>query len=115
MAWRTDIGCAVIASGNVAVRQRNSEQQRVTDVTGFSDFVDPIDLAPDVAKHPPRKIIVLTDPQDRIVSEACQSAYVAALVAAGVAVDHRRLPATDPTHHVLRDAALLAAASAHGH
>ncbi len=111
MARRADIGYAVIASGNVSVRQRNIEQLRVTDVTGFSDFVDPIDLVSEVAKHPPQLVIVLTDPQDRVVSEACQSAYVTALRAAGIAVDHRLLPATEPTRHVLRDAALLAAAS----
>lgn len=112
MARRTDIGCAVIASGNVAVRRRNSEYLRLVDVTGFADFVDPIDLVSDVARHPPQRVIVLTDPLDQVVSAACQQAYVDALRAAGVTVDHRLLPATDPAQHILRDAALLAAAAA---
>lgn len=68
--------------------------------------------AMDVARHPPQRVIVLTDPLDRVVSAACQQAYVDALRAAGVIVDHRLLPATGPTRHVLRDAALLAATAA---
>ena len=111
IARRSDVGCAVIASGNVAVRQRNTEQLRLVDVTGFMDFLDPIDLVGEVARHPPRRVIVLTDPQDRVVSSACQQAYVEALVGAGVKVEHRTLPALDSNHHVLRDAALLAACS----
>ena len=111
IARRSDVDCAVIASGNVAVRQRNTEQLRLTDVTGFMDFLDPIDLVSEVARHPPQSVIVLTDPQDRVVSLACQQAYVEALVAAGVRVDYRTLPALDGNHHFLRDAALLAACS----
>ena len=112
MAIRSDIGSAVIASGNLAVRQRNTEQLRLADVTGFTDFVDPIELVGDVARHPPRRVVVLTDPEDRVVTSACQQAYVDALIEAGVEVDHRTLPALDAKHHVLRDAALLAAISA---
>ena len=111
IADRSDIGCAVIASGNVSVRQRNAEMNWETDITGFSDFVDPIDLVERVAKSSPRRLIVLTDPDDRIVPAASQSAYVAALRKAGVAVDHRLVRALEPTRHVLREAALLAAAA----
>ncbi len=109
---RSDVGCAVIASGNVSVRQRNREQGWDTDITGFTDFVDPIDLVPEVARHPPGCLIVLTDPEDTVVSGACQAAYVGALRTAGVAVDHRLVSALDPGHHVLTEAALLAAAGA---
>lgn len=37
IAARSDIGCAVIASGNVSVRQRNAVMKWDADVTGFSD------------------------------------------------------------------------------
>jgi dienelactone hydrolase len=111
IAGRSDVGCAVIASGNVSVRQRNAEMKWETDITGFSDFVDPIDLVDRVAKSPPRRLIVLTDPDDKIVSAASQSAYAAALRKAGVAVDHRFVRALEPTRHVLHEAALLAAAA----
>ncbi|MFM0045519.1 MULTISPECIES: hypothetical protein [Paraburkholderia] len=110
MARRGDIDCAVIASGNVAVRMRNQERGMHVDVTGYSDFVDPIDLVLDVARHPPNKVIMLTDPRDQIVSAVVQTAYVRALHYAGVAVEHRFLPATDAQHHILRQAAILAAA-----
>lgn len=111
IADRNDVGCAVIASGNVSVRQRNAEMKWETDITGFSDFVDPIDLVERVAKSPPRRLIVLTDPDDRIVPAASQLAYVAALRKAGVAVDHRLARALEPTRHVLQEAALFAAAA----
>ncbi len=111
MGRRSDIGCAVIASGNVAIGLRNREAGRDADVTGFTDFVDPIDLVADVARHPPRRVIALTDPDDAVVSWSVQTAYVEALRGAGVAVDHRLVPALDPGRHVLRAAAMLAAAS----
>jgi dienelactone hydrolase len=111
LAERDDVGCAVIASGNVSVRHRNAEMKWETDITGYSDFVDPIDLVEHVAKGSPRRVIVLTDPEDKIVPSASQSAYVAALRKAGISVDHRLLRALEPTHHVLREAALLAAAA----
>ena len=111
LAERDDIGCAVIASGNVSVRHRNADQGWQTDITGFSDFADPIDLVARVANSPPRQVIVLTDPEDKIVSAASQSAYVAGLREAGVSVDHRLVRALEPTRHVLREAALLAAAA----
>lgn len=81
------------------------------DATGYDDFVDPIDLVSEVAAYPPKKIIVLTDPQDMLVSATVQSAYVEALRNVGIAVDHRFVPALDPRHHILRLPAMLAAAT----
>ena len=85
IARRSDIDCAVIASGNTAVAQRNREHGWTTDITGHADFLDPIDHVADVARHPPSTLIVLTDPQDARVSASVQTAYVEALRAAGVA------------------------------
>jgi hypothetical protein len=109
MARRADIGCAVIASGNVAVRERLRERGLKADVTGFSDFVDPIDLVPEVARHPPRKVIMLTDPRDAVVTASSQRLYLEALRASGVAVEERLVAARDPRHHVLRIPAIMAA------
>jgi dienelactone hydrolase len=109
MARRTDIDCAVIASGNTAVAQRNRENGWLADITGHSDFLDPIDHVQDVARHPPTKVIVLTDPQDARVSATVQTAYVEALRAAGVAVDHRFLPGTGKIRHDLQLPGILAA------
>jgi dienelactone hydrolase len=113
MARRSDIDCAVIASGNVAVRTRIQERGHLVDSTGYSDFVDPMNCISDVARHPPRRIIVLTDPLDQVVSATVQTSYVNALRQAAVTVDHRHLPAPDPRHHFLRFPALLAASVAY--
>jgi dienelactone hydrolase len=109
MARRDDIDCAVIASGNTAVAQRNREYGWTADITGHADFLDPIDHVADVARHPPRKVIVLTDPQDARVSASVQTAYVDALRGVGVAVDHRFLPAAGKLRHDLQTAGVLAA------
>jgi pimeloyl-ACP methyl ester carboxylesterase len=113
MARRDDIRCALIASGNVAVRERLREFGLAQDVTGYADFVDPIDHVCQVARHPPRKVVFLTDPADRIVSAASQGAYVSALRSAGVAVEQRLVSALDPEHHVLRLPAIMAALACH--
>jgi len=112
IARRSDIRCAVIASGNVAVRQRNEARGMNTDATGYADFVDPIDLVSEVAQHPPSKIIVLTDPADSVVAAEHQFSYVERLLETGVAVEQRTVPAFDPNHHILRYPAMFAAASA---
>lgn len=111
MARRNDLNCAVIASGNVSVRQRNEAMtgDANRDVTGHADFVDPVDFVDEVARHPPEKVIVLTDKLDRSVSAVHQQHYVDALRKAGVAVDHRFIVADDPDHHMLDKEAHLAA------
>lgn len=109
IARRSDIDCAVIASGNTAVAQRNRELGWATDVTGHADFLDPIDHVAEVARHPPAKVIVLTDRQDARVSASVQTAYVEALRGAGVPVDHRFLPAAGTLRHDLQMPGILAA------
>jgi hypothetical protein len=79
------------------------------DVTGFADFIDPIDGVGEVARHPPRVVIMLTDPMDAVVTASSQRAYTVALHDAGVKVEHRYVAARDPSHHLLRIPAILAA------
>jgi dienelactone hydrolase len=109
LARRTDVDCAVIASGNVAVRQRLREWNLAADVTGFTDFIDPIDGVSEVTRHPPRSLIVLTDALDKVVSASSQAAYVTALRNAGANVEQRFVAARDPGHHLLRAPAIIAA------
>jgi hypothetical protein len=112
LARRSDIDCAVIASGNVAVRKRIEQFGWTNDVTGYADFIDPIESAGAVAQHPPRKIVMLTDPQDVVVPADCQIAYAEALRQAGVAVEHRFVSTfDDPRHHILWFPTFLAVAS----
>ncbi|MCY0386552.1 hypothetical protein OVY01_04730 [Robbsia sp. Bb-Pol-6] len=109
LSRRRDVRRAVMASGVLAVRRRMNEENARTDVTGYADFVDPLDLVADVAAHAPRGIVVLTDPDDAVVSAAVQTAYVDALRRAGVAVDYRMMSAADPAHHDLRLPAIMCA------
>lgn len=113
MARRSDIGCAVIASGNLAVRKRLQERGLQIDVTGYADFVDPIDLVEEVARHPPRKVIMLTDPLDVVVTASSQRLYLEALRGAGIEVEQRLVAARDPRHHRLRIPAIVAALTCH--
>jgi hypothetical protein len=109
LARRRDVDCAVIASGNVAVRRRLQELGLAADVTGFTDFIDPVDDVDQVARHPPRTVIMLTDPMDAVVTASSQRVFSAALRRAGVTVDQRYVTAPDAWHHQLRIPAILAA------
>jgi predicted esterase len=109
MARRADIDIAVIASGNVAVRMRNEAFGLAADFTGYEDFLDPIEEARLVAA---KRIILMTDPHDLVVPPSCQSAYYEALRREGAPVEQRFVPAPDPRHHILREAAILAASAA---
>jgi hypothetical protein len=79
------------------------------DLTLSANFLDPIDHVTAVARHPPQKIIVLTDPHDQRVSASVQTVYVEALRGAGVTVDHRLLPASGKLRHDLQLPGILAA------
>ncbi len=108
LARRHDIGCAVIASGNVAVRQRGVAHGLSTDVTGYDDVFDPIDHASEIGRRRPKRVIILTDPLDRVVEARFQAEFAEALRSAGVTVEQRSVSAADPAHHNLRSAAILA-------
>ena len=107
-ARRSDISCAIIASGNVAVRKRAQEFGQVTDLTGYTDFVDPIDHVSDVLRRKPRRVVMLTDPEDKVVSASLQAAYRDALRAAGVMVEQRAVVGDGPGRHDLRGPAIIA-------
>jgi acetyl esterase/lipase len=101
LARRTDVRRAVIASGNLAVRQRCEEIGLTADVTGFSDFVDPIDLVDQVAKHRPEEVVLVTDPDDCVIPSRFQKAYADRLRAAGCDVYQRFVMSKEQTHHIL--------------
>ena len=101
LARRTDVRRAVIASGNLAVRQRFEELGLTADVTGFSDFVDPIDLVDQVAKHRPEEVVLVTDPYDCVIPSRLQIAYAEQLRAAGCEVNQKFVMSKEQTHHIL--------------
>jgi dienelactone hydrolase len=106
---RSDISCAIIASGNVSVRKRAQELGfPTTDVTGHSEFYDPIEHVSDVRRHAPGRIIVLTDPKDGVVSAKYQTAYCHALRDADVVVEQRKMIGEGAKRHRLRVPAIVA-------
>jgi len=101
MAYRRDIRRAVIASGNLAVRQRLMARGLVADVTGYDDFVDPIEMVDRVAASPPKRVLLLTDRADSIVPARFQNAYAEKLRIAGCPVKQRYVVSKEQTHHIL--------------
>ena len=105
---RSDISCAIIAAGNVAVRRRAQELGQAADVTGYTDFIDPVDHVTDVLRHAPRRVVMLTDPEDKVVSASSQAVYRDALRAVGVMVEQRTVIGYGPDSHDLREPAIVA-------
>ncbi len=103
---RQDIGCAVMSSGAVAIRERN----RLLKLEPPDGFYDPLDDAPRIARTPALRIILLSDPEDRRVPFASQALYVDRLRAAGLPVLHILATAKDEEHHGLSTLGRLAAA-----
>lgn len=98
---RRDIGCAVIASGAVAVKARLRDMGRTIDTTGHPNPHDPIDEIERIARRPDLRVLVLTDEQDKAVSAASQSAYVDRIHAHGIDVAQIFVEAKDARRHVL--------------
>ena len=102
---RTDVECAVMASGNVAVWKRMQllypGVKVETDATGYSDPYDPVDHVSQIRRSPPPRIFVLADRQDATVPFESQNYYVRQLVNAGFSPSLVILSAPGPTHHGL--------------
>ena len=109
IAQRRDIGCAVIAAGATAVRQRWQELGRAADLTGFADVYDPIDHVTGIPRRPAPRIIVISDPRDRRVSISSQSAYLDRLRDIDFSPLHVIAGAPAPDYHGLAGAARMAA------
>jgi hypothetical protein len=68
LARRTDLGCVVLASSLLSVRSGLAESGWDQDVTGNKHPVDPVALVDQVAKRPGLRIMVVTDPDDIVIS-----------------------------------------------
>ena len=75
LADRHDIVCAVSTSGVLAVRQRIRARRWLTDITGYSDFYDPIDHVGEIARDNNRRIFIVGDPRDDNVPYSTQLSY----------------------------------------
>jgi pimeloyl-ACP methyl ester carboxylesterase len=115
LARRTDLGCVVLASSLLSVRSGLAESGWDQDVTGNKHPVDPVALVDQVVKRPGLRIMVVTDPDDIVISARSQTAYVRRASAAGLPVQQIFAAATDSGAHGLWRAGLLVATDcAHG-
>jgi pimeloyl-ACP methyl ester carboxylesterase len=106
LARRSDLGCVALASSLLSVRSRLAEAGRDQDVTGNKHPVDPVALVDQVVKRPDLRIIVVTDPDDAVISARSQTAYVRRASAAGLPVQQIFAAATDSNAHNLSRAGL---------
>lgn len=83
LSMRSDIRCAVIASGSLAVRMRLQLAGWNADSTGYNDFFDPIDHVAEIPDDPHRRIFIIGDPRDETIPFSVQYAYYKALRKAG--------------------------------
>jgi pimeloyl-ACP methyl ester carboxylesterase len=106
LARRTDLGCVVLASSLLSVRSGLAESGWDQDVTGNKHPVDPVALVDQVVKRPGLRIMVVTDPDDIVISARSQTAYVRRASAAGLPVQQIFAAATDSGAHGLWRAGL---------
>ncbi|RYE85849.1 MAG: response regulator, partial [Hyphomicrobiales bacterium] len=111
---RRDVSAAVLSSALLSVREVTDywNKRRTVQSSGAALY-DPIDHLGGIRRDPKPSILVLSDPQDRIVPYPSQLTYVRRLQAAGLEPRHIILSATDKSHHALarhgrRAAALIA-------
>jgi dienelactone hydrolase len=64
---RADVGCAVMAAGDISVKTRARDSGRKIDA-GIKALYDPIDHVAAMQHQPGRRMIVVSDPDDQIVS-----------------------------------------------
>jgi dienelactone hydrolase len=110
LARRSDLGCVVLASSLLSVRSRLAEAGRDQDYTGNKNPIDPATLVDQVVKRPDLRIIVVTDPDDVVISARSQTAYVRRASAAGLPVRQIFAAAPDSHAHELGRVSLSVAA-----
>ena len=101
LADRNDILCAVSTSGVIAVKQRNKARGWRTDITGYSDFYDPIDHVDRIPVDEERRIFIVGDPRDTNVPFKTQESYFKAVQGLGHRTWLVKARGTGREHHGL--------------
>ncbi len=97
---RSDVGCAVIASGFLSVKDGYRQGIYGPVATNQDLLFDPIEHLGDLSKSTAR-LIALQDPDDRISPHALQDDFVEAVKAAKIPILALRAGANDDNHHDL--------------
>jgi pimeloyl-ACP methyl ester carboxylesterase len=98
---RSDIKCAAMASGVVAVRARAQAHGWSADATGYRDFYDPIDHVNEIAESPDLTIFVVGDEKDSNVPFRTQKMYFDKLIKRGLDAHLVRAKGRGPERHGL--------------
>jgi pimeloyl-ACP methyl ester carboxylesterase len=101
LANRSDIKCAAMASGVVAVRARATAHGWSADATGYRDFYDPIDHVDEIAESPDLTIFVIGDEKDSNVPFRTQKMYFDKLIKRGLNAHLVRAKGSGRQHHGL--------------
>jgi hypothetical protein len=105
LALRTDIGCAVPGSGNLALLTTYKNPDPL------AAAFDPAAMIPAIAKKSTARILVVTDPRDKVVPVDHQSTFVSLLLRAGGNAEQLFVEAIDENHHGVSVYAVYAAAA----
>jgi dienelactone hydrolase len=106
---RTDIGCAVMASAVVSVKSMVRDLGKPV-TPNIKALYDPIDAVGGMEHQPGRRMIVLSDPDDRIVSFRSQREFVERVKQKGMPILHVTAAAGDKGFHGLTGQGLRIAA-----
>ena len=98
---RSDIGCAVIASGGTSLR--SSLRDSGHPIVGKHRFYDPIDHVNTMRQRPGLRLFVVSDRNDKLVSYRSQLEFVERVKAHNLPITHVTATATDKNSHDLFD------------
>jgi hypothetical protein len=100
---RSDIGCAAITSGAVAVAEM--ERDLGNPLPAKHPFYDPVDHIMKLKQRPQLRLFVIADPNDKLVSYRSQMHFVERVKAHRLPITHLRVaaPADDKWSHNIHD------------
>jgi len=95
---RVDVGCAVMASGSVSLKTRMRDSGRKVD-SAINAKYDPLDHVTAMQDQQGRRMIVMSDPDDQIVSFRSQREFVERVRARNLPILHVRADAGTENFH----------------
>ena len=97
---RSDVGCAVITSGVVSVKTFSRDRGAPATFTARGKY-DPIDFVGRMRHQPGRRLVLLSDPQDKVVSFRSQHEFVVRVRSQALPILHITASAGDKDFHSL--------------
>jgi fermentation-respiration switch protein FrsA (DUF1100 family) len=97
---RSDVGCAVMAAGVISVKTRARDQGRKIEAGAL---YDPLDQVAAMQTEPGRRMIVMSDPDDQIVSFRSQREFADRVRAKGLPILHVSADAGTEIFHGLHN------------